>query len=1154
MRGQLQVKLAAIVTSLVVVLGSAQSSLAAPQPAPDAATNAPLGISSTLLGQLRGQAKGDVQVSIKPSTGVASMVRVPAGGDLVPNVRSRNTATKAAGFFSSYAKLFGIADANAELLPIEMVQEQYGGSHITYRQVYHGVPVFGGMLIAHFDASGALTSVNGVVSPASELDVTPRLSAAQAGAAAVRQVLSDPPTDITGQPAKVQPSDLWPSAADLYVYRTGLVRSAPGSNQLTYEVTVTNGGSIRERVYVHANAGKVLNRYTDIESDMHRVLYEEDTDHQVWEEGQAFPGALNQDQQNIINASGNAYYFFLNSFGRDSYDAQGASMRIVNNDPRILCPNANWNGTTTNYCNGVSADDVVAHEWGHAFTEYTHGLVYQWQSGALNEAYSDIWGETVDLINGAGSDTPGGVRANDACSGYSLLLTPVLQILSPSALAGICAAGTASFGPSLTYAGVSGTAVVGLDGASNTGCVALTNAAAVSGKIVLLNDSTACNAVTKVRAAQTAGAKGAIIVSTGETANNLNGTSSVVTIPSIRIALSNGNLIKNAIAQGQTVDVSLRLYTSKTVEASYRWLVGEDATAFGSALRDMWNPSCLGDPSRVSDANYYCGTADSGGVHTNSAVPNHGYALLVDGGSYNGQTVVGLGLVKAAHIYWQAQTAYQTPVTEFADHADALEQSCQDLIGQPLKDLSTAPGGSGISAEVIAASDCEQVAKMAAAIDLRAVPTQCNYQPLLNQNTPALCSDATKIYQPIYEEHFEQGLGGWTQTNSGTYAGWPGYNWSTASTLPKGRAGSAIYARGKDEGNCDTGAGDISGVQMLTSPAITIPSGASPKLAFTHYVANEMQVDGGNVRISINGGAYTLIGNAAFTFNPYNATLITALNENTNPLAGQRAFTGTDGGHPWGSWGQSQIDLTKANVKAGDTIRLRFDFGTDGCGGLDGWYVDDLLVYTCADNVAPVAVDDAYTLDQDTTLTVDAPGVLANDTDANTADTKAATLATDVAHGTVSLQSDGSLVYIPAAGFFGSDSFTYTVTDSKGAVSAAATVTLTVNEAVATATPVTTTPVTTTPVTTTPVTTTPVTTTPVTTTPVTTTPVTTTPVTTTPVTTTPVTTTPVTTTPVTTTPVTTTPVTTTPVTTTPTVTTTPAPGPNSSIYLPLITR
>ena len=47
--------------------------------------------------------------------------------------------------------------------------------------------------------------------------------------------------------------------------------------------------------------------------------------------------------------------------------------------------------------------------------------------------------------------------------------------------------------------------------------------------------------------------------------------------------------------------------------------------------------------------------------------------------------------------------------------------------------------------------------------------------------------------------------------------------------------------------------------------------------------------------------------------------------------------------HHRGSWGQSQVDLG-AYAGAGDTIVLRFDFGTDGCNGQDGWYVDNVRV------------------------------------------------------------------------------------------------------------------------------------------------------------------------------------------------------------------
>src|SRR6185369_12158301 len=84
-------------------------------------------------------------------------------------------------------------------------------------------------------------------------------------------------------------------------------------------------------------------------------------------------------------------------------------------------------------------------------------------------------------------------------------------------------------------------------------------------------------------------------------------------------------------------------------DASYRWLLGEDSTGFGSAIRDMWHPECRADPGRAGSPLYHCDTSDSGGVHTNSGVPNHFYALLADGGTSNGVAVSGVGLVKAAN-------------------------------------------------------------------------------------------------------------------------------------------------------------------------------------------------------------------------------------------------------------------------------------------------------------------------------------------------------------------------------------------------------------------------------------------------------------------------------------------------------------------------
>ena len=59
---------------------------------------------------------------------------------------------------------------------------------------------------------------------------------------------------------------------------------------------------------------------------------------------------------------------------------------------------------------------MTGHEWGHAYTEYTDGLIYAWQSGALNEAASDVFGEVVDRLNSSDAVPGNGPRTRPACA------------------------------------------------------------------------------------------------------------------------------------------------------------------------------------------------------------------------------------------------------------------------------------------------------------------------------------------------------------------------------------------------------------------------------------------------------------------------------------------------------------------------------------------------------------------------------------------------------------------------------------------------------------------------------------------------------------------------------------------------------------------
>jgi VCBS repeat-containing protein len=80
------------------------------------------------------------------------------------------------------------------------------------------------------------------------------------------------------------------------------------------------------------------------------------------------------------------------------------------------------------------------------------------------------------------------------------------------------------------------------------------------------------------------------------------------------------------------------------------------------------------------------------------------------------------------------------------------------------------------------------------------------------------------------------------------------------------------------------------------------------------------------------------------------------------------------------------------------------------------------------DNAPPVGNTDAYTTAEDTTLTIPAPGLLTNDTDANGQQL----LITDAiapTHGTLAINPDGSFTYTPSLNYNGPDSFSYQVSD-----------------------------------------------------------------------------------------------------------------------------
>lgn len=795
-----------------------------------------------------GLLEGKAGIDVRRDRGRIHLVRAESGV-LATDDASAEPATRARAFLAKYGAVIGMTNADRASLQVEIGApiEDAAGKAVRVRQTYRGLPVFGGELVVNMNEDG-ITSVNGTWVAGLALPTTPAVEADKAHELAIA---------FAAKRAK-QKDTLSVTGSSLGIFQKGAIEGTQTSNHLGWNVTVTAGHE-RFMVWVDALSGEPLASYALSHATRRRTAYQATMSADVspdptyqpgptaicWDQSNGMPSPTNAAtcvgfSADLYRWSGQVHDLFFAGYGRDSYDGMGIRMKTVAllND---ACPNAYWDGTSTNYCPAFELDDVVAHEWAHAYTQYTHGLIYAYQSGALNESYSDIYGEVLDLNNnedGLGGD-------NNA---------------SPAPL-------------------------------------------------------------------------------------------------------------------GQ------------------RWQVGED---FGSGsgeyellLRDMWDPDRLSYPGKVTSENYECGTGDGGGVHTNSGVPNHAFALITDGtnfldtgmpgmctvamdGSdnclaplscnattkqceYNGQQITGIGISKASAIYYRAMTMHQTPTTNFAQHADAIETSCAELVGMDPKEFLTLPN----KVEAITTADCDQLKKAVLATEMR-TPPNCGFEPLLKKSPPAACRGAT----PRFTETWSDGnLAPWTKSFEEVNPEFPEakYTWKIATTKPGGLPGNAAFAENftldEDDGaaTCAPG-GDFSGVYSIASPAITAPpAGNKIEVRFDHFVETELLFDGGQLYLSVNNGAFAIVPPERFIYNGYNENFDAAVpvGQNTNPRAGEPAWTGADGGSTQGSWGTSVVDLTGL-VQPGQSYKLRFDFSVDGCNGVTGWYLGDLTVNDCPALTAPV--------------------------------------------------------------------------------------------------------------------------------------------------------------------------------------------------------
>lgn len=352
------------------------------------------------------------RVSRNPETGKVALIGAsktdpisrPEG--LSPDA---SPAVAARAHLTEVGPLFGVEDQSREL-NLQSTEAIGKGRFVTrFRQVYKDVPVLGGEIHVQTNGSNELLSANGEALPDISLDTEPGVSAGEARDAALAS---------TAKQYEQNTGELDATEPELWIYDAGIL-GGPGPERPALvwrlEVKGTGGPPINELVLVDAQLGSVALSIDQIENAKNRQVCDAaNTSAQypctapVRVEGG--PAHSVPDVNLAYDFAGDTYDFYNANHARDSIDNAGMTLKSTVRycDPSSSCPyqNAFWDGQQMVYGQGfAAADDVVGHELTHGVTEYESHLFYYYQSGAINESFSDVWGEFVDLTNASGTDT-----------------------------------------------------------------------------------------------------------------------------------------------------------------------------------------------------------------------------------------------------------------------------------------------------------------------------------------------------------------------------------------------------------------------------------------------------------------------------------------------------------------------------------------------------------------------------------------------------------------------------------------------------------------------------------------------------------------------------------------------------------------------------
>ncbi|MFC0297338.1 M4 family metallopeptidase [Geobacillus jurassicus] len=327
-------------------------------------------------------------------------------------------------YLNTHKEKYGIKGDQRFKAIIEEKDKVANGHVVRLQQTFRGIPIFGASQIAHVSADGTLRSISGtVVSISHSFRATQKITKEEAiavakkdaGAEAVHFVQS-PSAELNiymkdDQPYLVYKVELnylgHEPARWLYFIDAGNGKIVHKFNSLAHFEGSGTGVLGETRKLQMQKSG---NAYTLIDATRGSKIVTHDAVHtlnlpgKIWTSSDAkLDSPYEAPAVDAHYFAGLVYDYYKNVYGRNGLDGKNGEIHSTVHYAQDY-NNAFWNGYQIVYGDGdgdtflplSGALDVVAHELTHAVTEHTANLTYEGESGAINEAISDIFAELIE--------------------------------------------------------------------------------------------------------------------------------------------------------------------------------------------------------------------------------------------------------------------------------------------------------------------------------------------------------------------------------------------------------------------------------------------------------------------------------------------------------------------------------------------------------------------------------------------------------------------------------------------------------------------------------------------------------------------------------------------------------------------------------------